>query len=170
MDDSQGMPTASAFLIKQIPIFLHRFAMEYYREMFCIEFFVNDRLSGNTISSSIVLSYNASRGDLHVSRFHPELYLEPNSKYMSAVCFYLIIQHSSDLFSLPDGCHISLETLPFICDGFYRKLKDFNFHIHRHGLGNVVELVSHISACSINTGMILEHRYRPCEMPFMQNS
>ncbi len=87
---------------------------------------------------------------------------------MSAVCFYLIIQHSSGLFAVPHACHISLETVPLICNGFYKKLKDFDFHVNRYGLGNVVELESTISKCSRDTSMIMEHHYSPGEIPFMK--
>ena len=168
MNSSRDIQIESDFMFKYIPIFWKRFGIKYYREDFCIEFFVNERTTGSTISSSIVLSYNPSKEDLHVSRFHPELYLEPNSKYMSAVCFYLIIQHSSGLFSVPNACHISLETLPFIYDVFYKKLKEFNFHINRYRLGNVVELVSNISKYSMDTKMIIENIYSPGEIPFMK--
>jgi|GEM_PF-671648 len=168
MNSLQAIQSESDFMFKYIPVFLQRFGMEYYKEDFCIEFFVNERLSGSTISSSIVLSYNPSRDDLHVSRFHPELYMEPDSKYMSAVCFYLIIQHSSDLFSVHNACHISLETVPLVCDGFYKKLRDFNFHVNKYGLGNVVELESNICKYATDTSMIIEHIYGPGEIPFMK--
>ena len=56
-------------MLKHFPIFLERFFIEY---------FVNDRKTDNTISSLIVLSFIPIEKDLHVSKFHPELYLEIN--------------------------------------------------------------------------------------------
>jgi hypothetical protein len=168
MNCPPNLDIESQFIPTYLPVFLQRFGMEYYREELCIEFFVNERLTGCPISSSIVLSYNASQNDLHVSRFHPELYLEPNSKYMSAVCFYLVIQHSAASFAVSHACHISLETVPLIFDGFYKKLKDFDFHIDRYGLGSVVELVSDINRHSMDTGIITKHTYNPGEIPFMK--
>jgi len=168
MKSPEDTQVESGFMFKYIPIFFQRFRLEYYREEYCIEFFVNEKTTGNTISASIVLSYNPSNDELHVSRFHPELYLEPDSKYMSAVCFYLIIQHSSGIFSVTSACHISLETVPYICDEFYKKLKDFNFYINRRGLGNVVELESDMRKYATDTSMIIEHIYGPSEIPFMK--
>ena len=168
MNTSPIIQSKSKFMLKHIPVFLERFFIEYYKEGSCIEYFVNDRKTGTTISSSIVLAFNLLKNDLHVSRFHPELYPEINSKYMSAVCFYLTIQHSTASFSLNNTCHISLETIPAIGDGFYKKLKDFNFHVSKYGLGDVVELVSDISRCSIDTSIIKEHIFSSGETPFLR--
>lgn len=158
----------SEFMGKFIPVFLERFVIDYYKEDSCIEYFVNNKSTNSTISSSIVLSLNAFKNDLHVSSFHPELHLEENSKYMSAVCFYLIIQHCSTLFSLNNACYISLETIPDIADSFYKKLKDFNFHLNRYELGNVVRIVSNIGRCPMDTSSIKEHIFSSGEIPFMR--
>jgi len=158
----------SIFMQKYIPILLQRYIIDYYREGACSEYFVCERCSGSTISSSIILSYNSFKGDLHVSRFHPGLYLEINSKYMSAVCFYLTIQHCIKSYSLNSACHISLETLASISDDFYKKLKDFNFHVNKFGLGNVVELESDIVAYPVDTSMIEDHVFRSDETPFVK--
>jgi hypothetical protein len=150
------------------PLFLRRFTLSYFKEGHCIEYFINRRSTRESISSSLVFAYNPITKDLHVSKFHPELYLQPNSKYMSAVCFYLLIHHCADSYSLDDACHISLETVPTISDGFYRKLKDFNFHVHKFGLGNVVELFSDIMRLPVDTGMINEHIFPEGEIPFLK--
>lgn len=168
MNISPIIQSQSKFMQEHIPVFLERFLIEYYKENPCIEYFVYDRKTGNTISSSVVLSYNSLSNDLHVSRFHPELYLEIDSKYMSAVCFYLIIHHSMASFSLDNTCHISLETKPTIGDDFYKKLKDFNFQIRKYGLGNVVELVSDTGKGSIDTSIIKEHIFISGEIPFLR--
>jgi len=105
---------------------------------------------------------------LYVSRFHPELYLLPNSKYLSATCFYLLIQHCALVFTLSDKFHISLETVPKVWGCFYRKLGDFNFIESKHGLGNVVELVSRVNRSTVDTSMIKVHIYQPGEIPFMK--
>ena len=152
---------------KYIPVFLQRYFIDYYREGPCSEYFVGKRVSGSIISSSIILSYNPLKYDLHVSRFHPGLYLEINSKYMSAVCFFLTIQHCIRSYSLNSACHISLETVPSISDEFYKKLKDFNFHVNRSGLGDVVELESDIVVYPVNTNIIEGHVFTSDEIPFM---
>lgn len=160
--------TESIFMQQYIPVFLQRYIIDYYREGPCSEYFVSERVTGSVISSSIILSYNPFRSDLHVSRFHPGLYLKINSKYMSAVCFYLTIQHCIRSYSLDNTCHISLETVPSICDDFYKKLKDFDFHVNKFGLGDVVELESDIFLYAVDTSMIKDHVFRSDEIPFVK--
>jgi hypothetical protein len=55
-----------------------------------------------------------------------------------------------------------------ISDSFYMKLKDFNFHIDKPSLGNVVELTSDITRLPIDTSMIKEHIFCEDEIPFMK--
>lgn len=155
-------------MLANLPLFLQRFSLSYYKEDCCIEYFVKQHSSSETISSSLVFSFNPARRDLHVSKFYPELYLQSNSKYMSAVCFYLLIHHCAATFSADDACTISLETVPVISDGFYSKLKDFNFHVIKSGPGNVVGLASDISRSPVNTSMIKKHIYAKGEIPFMR--
>ena len=155
-------------MLRYIPLFLKRYIIDFYKEGTCSEYFVNERFSGSTISSSIILSYNPFKNDLHVSRFYPELYFEVNSKYMSAVCFYLTIQHCIQSYALNSTCHISLETVPSISNNFYKKLKDFNFHVKRSGLGGVVELESDLVMYPVDTSMIKGHIYLSDETPFMK--
>jgi hypothetical protein len=158
----------SNFMLKNTPLFFERFSLSYYREDSCIEYFINGRSTSNTISSALILSYCSPQNDLHVSRFHPELYLLPNSKYLSATCFYLLIQHCALVFTLADNFHISLETVQKVSDSFYRKLGDFNFIESKHGLGNVVELISNVNRSTVDTSMIKLHIYQPGEIPFMK--
>lgn len=158
----------SNFMLTNIPLFFERFSLSYFKECSCIEYFIHTRHSSDTISSALILSYNLQKNDLHVSRFHPELYLLSNSKYLSAVCFYLLIHHCAAVFKLDNTCHISLETVQKISDGFYKKLGDFNFIASRNSLGDVVELISGIINSSVDTSMIKTHIYKPDEIPFMK--
>ena len=160
--------SGSGFMLRNIPLFFERFSLSYFKEGSCIEYFINRRCSTDIISSALILSYNPLKNDLHVSRFYPELYMLPNSKYMSATCFYLLIQHCAGVFTLDDKCHISLETVPTVSDRFYRKLGDFNFTVIKHGIGNVVELVSGIIMSPVDTSMISLHILQPGEIPFMK--
>ena len=168
MQRTRGKTPESLFMQTFIPVFLEKYTIDYYREGPCSEYFVGKKVSGSIISSSIILSYNPLKSDLHVSRFHPGLYLEINSKYMSAVCFYLTIQHCIASYALNNTCHISLETVPSISNGFYQKLKDFNFHVNRAGLGDVVELESDIVVYQVDTSMIDDHVFSSDEIPFVK--
>ena len=158
----------SWFMRTNVPLLLQRYSLFFCRECSCIEYFVSERASHETISSSIVFSYSPSKADLHVSRFYPELYLQPTCKYMSATCFYLLIHHFADFFSLDDSDHISLETVPVIRDGFYKKLRDFDFHTHKACLGNVVELFSDVIRRPVDTSMVMEYVFRSDEIPFLK--
>jgi hypothetical protein len=158
----------SDFMLTNIPLFFERFSLSYYKEGSCIEYFINKRHSSDIISSALIFAYNLQKKDLHVSRFHPELYLLSNSKYLSAVCFYLLIHHCAAVFTLDNTCHISLETVQKVSDSFYKKLGDFSFNVSKHRLGNVVELASGIIRSSVDTSMIKTHIYRSDEVPFMK--
>lgn len=156
-------------MLKNIPLFFERFGLSYFREGACIEFFINPSNSPDIISSALILSYDARKKDLHVSRFYPELYRLPDSKYMSATCFYLLVQHCINVFVLDDASHISLETIEETSDRFYRKLGDFNFTVIKHGLGSVVEMMSGIMKPHLDTSMITVHIYGSGEIPFLKD-
>ncbi len=168
MNRSRPTQPESQFMLTNISLFLKRFSLSYYKEGTCIEYFLNRRQSDETISTALIFSYSPFRKNLHVSRFYPELRLQSNSKYLSAACFFLLIHHCAKAYALDRSCGISLETVPRVCEAFYTRLKDFNFSIKRCGLGDVVELVSDITPCSVNTDMITEHRLQPGEIPFMK--
>ncbi|MFH2067204.1 MAG: hypothetical protein ABIK15_18535 [Pseudomonadota bacterium] len=158
----------SKFMLANGPLFNNRFVISYYRENACIEYFIKNRISSEIISSSLIFSYNPIKKDLHVSRFYPELYRQADPKYMSSVCFCFLINHCAETYCLDGACHISLETVPVVCDAFYRKLKDFNFYITKYGLGNVVELESDIRPLFMDTSLIRKHIYSEGEFPFMK--
>jgi len=155
-------------MLKNIPLFFERFGLSYYIEDSCIEYFISNLFSSETISSALIISYNSQNKDLHVSRFYPELYMLPDSKYLSAACFYLLIQHCAGVFALDDKCHISLETVKEVSDSFYRRLGDFDFRVSKNGIGNVVELASGIIITAVDTSMIKVRICKPGEIPFMK--
>ena len=158
----------SKFMSEKVPLLLARYALSYFQEGPCIEYFISRRFCTETISSDLVFSYSPAKKDLHVSRFYPELYHECNSKYLSAACFYIIVQHCASIYRLDEFCRISLETIPSIGDNFYGKLKDFNFHVHKRCLGNVVELTSKLVRAPVDTSMIGEHIFGKGEIPFLK--
>ncbi|AOY58354.1 hypothetical protein B2D07_07805 [Desulfococcus multivorans] len=162
------MRCESGFMLTQVPIFLKNFSLSFVKEGSCIEYFIEKRFSTETISSALIFSYSPIAKDLHVSRFYPELYRQTDSKYMSAACFYLLIHHCAGSYSMDDACHISLETVPTVSDGFYIRLKDFNFHVYKNRLGNVVELISDIFRLPVDTSMIKERIFRDGDIPFLK--
>jgi hypothetical protein len=165
---SRQKRSESPFMLTNVPRFLSQFTLSYLKEGSCIEYFINRRSRPEPVSSALILSFNPGAKDLHVSRFYPELYRESGTKYMSAACFYLLIHHCAECYSLDNSCHISLETVPRVSECFYRKLIDFNFHVIKHGLGNVVELVSDLIRLPVNTRMIREIAFGEGEVPFLK--
>ena len=168
MKFSQDLRSESAFMLTNVALLLQRFALSYFKEGLCIEYFIHNRFSSETISHSLVFSFNPQAKDLHVSRFYPELYLQSNPKYLSAACFYLLVHHFANAYSLDNACHISLETVPTVSDTFYKKLKDFNFRVNKLDLGNVVALVSDMIRIPVDTHMIEEHIFDEDEVPFLK--
>lgn len=159
---------ASPFMRANIPVFLARFSLSYYLEDCCVEYFIKESCSQETVSYALILSYNRIANALHISRFYPELFRQSNPKYMSAACFYLIIHHCANAYALGDTCHITLETAPEIHDIFYSRLKDFNFQIRKHGLGGIVELTSDLVRLPVDTSMIKAHVFEKGEIPFLK--
>ena len=156
-------------MVQNIPLFLKRFSLSYYKEGSCVEYFINDtRNMADMISSALILSYNSQIKDVHVSRFYPELHNLPDSRYLSAACFYLMIHHFVHVFALDNSCHISLETVQDVSDNFYSKLRDFNFLIRKHGVGSNVELISDLIKSNVDTSMIMQHLLEPGEIPFLK--
>ncbi|MFO7884402.1 MAG: hypothetical protein R6U68_06240 [Desulfobacteraceae bacterium] len=158
----------SKFMHDHLPLFLRRFSLTYYREDFCIEYFISRRTSHETVSSALIFAYNPQIRFLHVSRFYPELCQRTNSRYLSAVCFYLLIHHSAAVYCLDNTCHIRLETVEKTNMNFYSRLGDLNFRVSRHGVGDVVELTSDIILSSVDTSIIRNHVLQPGEIPFLK--
>jgi hypothetical protein len=153
-------------MARNVPRFLKRFDLTYNREDCCIEYFICQHMSGITFSYALAVSHDKIRNHLHVAKFCPQLTQRIDSKYLSSVCFYLMIYHAFNCF-LPNGaCHITLETQTRIYEGFYRKLKDFNFHTLKRELGGVVELISDLRPLVVQTDMIYQHVYAENEIPF----
>lgn len=165
---SSNIQTGSIFMLTNIPLFLKRFTLSYIKESACIEYFINDRATRETISFALIFSCNPINRNLHVSRFYPEIYSQPGSRYLSAVCFYLLIHHCAKIYALDDTCRITLETVPSVSNCFYRKLKDFNFREHNCGLGNVVQLTSNIMRLSVDTSMIQQQLYHGKDILFLK--
>ena len=168
MNPAMAIRCESPFMRTNVPLFLTRFIITYFKEDSCIEYFINNRDSNLVISSSLVFSYSAMAKNLHVSRFHPELYLQDKPKYLSAACFYLLIHHFADIFSLDDTCRISLETVPSVNASFYSRLADFDFKIRKKGLGNVVELISRLIRLPVDTSMIATRVFGDMDIPFLK--
>ncbi|MDY0132685.1 MAG: hypothetical protein RBR53_08455 [Desulforegulaceae bacterium] len=90
-------------------------------------YFIKDRKTGEVISRELVLCLDKFGKKIHVSRFYPELNKRPLCKYLSAACFYILIQHFAKEKKIDNSFHISLDCTPEVFSSFYTKLVDFHF-------------------------------------------
>jgi hypothetical protein len=163
---SDATAPGSAFMQQHIPLLLARFAISFCREDLCIEYFITRR-TGEPISYALVLSLDIPARSVHVSRFHPELYREQSSRYLSAALFYLMIHHFAQCFGLDDSFTISLETRQGVFSEFYGRLDDFSFRIHSAGVGETVDLRSELLPLQIDTSMITERLFPDGALRFL---
>ena len=125
-----------SFMDIQVPLFFDRFALSYTQDGTCIEYFLYSREKKCEISTALVISHDVVSSAIHVSKFYPEIYREPLPRYMSAACFFLMIHHAAAVFNIHCDCPICLETRQSVFESFYRRLKDFDFVIHRHRIND----------------------------------
>lgn len=126
----------SLFIKEHLSDFLSRFRLTCSTECQCCDYNIFDRTDNRKVSSSLVLSLNTFSKQIHVSRFYPELYREPESRYLSATCFYLLVHHFAQAFHLETGYRIYLESRTDVFHAFYEKLKDFDLHVKKQGMGS----------------------------------
>lgn len=158
--------TESPFIKENVSRLLSRYKLRYYQECDCIEYFITDKVTGEQISYSIVLSLDMHSKEIHVGRFCPELYKEIDSKYLSAACFYLLIHHFGDTYHLNDRYHISLETRPATYNRFFSRLKDFNLRNEGLKLCGTAVVVGEYPPLDVNTSMIERKSLTEDNIPF----
>jgi len=146
----------SDFIRTQVAHLLRRFAISYRRTGDTIEYFITSRRTGHRVSYAIVFLQDRDAHCLHISKFFPELIRRENSKYLSAACFFLLVQHFAQ-HATPDVDHqISLKAQSRIFDAFYSRLKDFEFEIWKDRGGETVEYRSGYTPLAVDTAMIRE--------------
>lgn len=139
------------FMFIQVPRLLDRYALSYCKDGTCMEYFLNARKTHTDISQNLIISHDRVAGGIYVSKFYPQLFLERQSKYLSAACFYLMIHHACGIFGLRDLCPVSLETDQAVYDKFYARLREFEFRIARHRVGDKVCVSGCFHRLSIRT-------------------
>ena len=155
------------FTETQINRLVSGYDLTFHREGTCTEYFLTARDSHELISYSLVMSYSPSSRNICIVKFHPELYTRPDSKYLSSACLSLMIEHFSKEYLLDSTTKITLNTQPDVFNNFYAKLKDFNFHILRHCLGETLELISDFHPLDIKTDMVHQHTFAEDEAAFL---
>ncbi|CAB5092840.1 hypothetical protein D3OALGA1CA_1025 [Olavius algarvensis associated proteobacterium Delta 3] len=144
----------SDFIRAQVTRLLRRFSISYRRTDDTTQYIITSRRTGRQVSYAIVFLHDRKAKRLHISKFFPELMRRENSKYLSAACFVLLVQHFSQ-HMVSEPCHqISLKTQARIFDAFYARLRDFHFEIWKNRGGDTVELRSGCAHLPMDTMMI----------------
>jgi hypothetical protein len=146
----------STFMTHQVPLLLQRFEISCCSEGFSSEYFIRDRRNAEEISYALIFCLNQFAHHIHVSKFHPELYKQANTHYLSAACFYLLVHHFAQHYGVTSAFTIFLQTRPAIFEHFYALLRDFDFHVQAHGLGDTVDVSSCFRPRRVKTEMIVE--------------
>jgi len=126
----------SSFMEIHVPAFFKRFCLSYKRDGECIEYFLYSKEKKQDISTSLIVSHDVYAKAINVSKFYPEIYKEALPRYMSAVCFFMMMHHAATLFDIHCDCRICLETRSNVFKSFYERLKDFDFVIHQHRISD----------------------------------
>jgi len=136
-----GMNQAG-FILEKVGQLLGRFQLSCAIEESRIEYFLAERDSGKEISFDLVLALNRFAKHIHICKFYPNLYLQQDSKYLSAACFYLLVHHFAQCYQLGAEYKIFLQTRAAVYEKFYLTLRDFEFKITREGQGENVDVLS----------------------------
>jgi hypothetical protein len=134
-DPAAGVPV---FMETQVKRLLERYFLTCAREDTCMEYFLWDTKNRNLVSLNLILSHDRFSRGVYISKFYPQLFLTPDSRFLSAACFYLMVHHSAGVFHLTDHCRVSLETDAAVFEEFYSRLADFHFRIARYRPGTHV--------------------------------
>ncbi len=144
----------SNFAKEKILLLLNRYALSYYREDNCVEYFITDKDTGEEISYAVVFSLDNYSKRIHVGKFWPDLYKQTESKYLSAACFYILAHHFAHIYHLPHEYRLCLETRPATNKNFFSRLKDFGLRVKGSQMCQTIEVCGTYPALDINTSMI----------------
>jgi hypothetical protein len=160
MDVQLPSTEGSAFMASHLHAFFDRFGINYAIDGPQLEYFVYERKTGQDISCSLTVSLDEAARQINVMTFYPGLCLLHGTRYFSAVCFFIVMQHFANFHHIRSDYQILLSTGPDAFDTFYSLLKDFDFHILINGEKGLVAIQSSFLSQTMDTSMINE---RPLE-------
>ncbi|MCW7753912.1 hypothetical protein OOT00_07935 [Desulfobotulus sp. H1] len=152
------MASLPPFMALHIPQLLNRFLLAYHSEDQCMHYELRRRRNDNPVSKELILSLNAFSHEIHVSKFYPELYREKHSHYLSAACFFLILQHFGHFYDLDESWGVYLDSELSVFMDFYGKLQDFDFHTLQNRRTGTVAVRGHYTPCDLDMEGIIEDR------------
>ncbi len=148
--------TVSAFITSHLPDLLAEYGINFCIDGPQLEYFVYHKITGLDISCSLTVNFDDVTSKINVMTFYPGLFLHPGTRYLSAVCFFMIMQHFANFHEIKRVCRICLKTEKAVFDSFYASLKDFDFHFQLSGEESRVDLESFFLSINIDTSMVIE--------------
>jgi len=140
-----------------IDLLINRFVFSFHSEETFNSYFIREKNTCELISKELVLTLNIFAKEVHVSRFYPELEKLPQSRYLSAAAFFLIVTHFVQEKHLGSEYGISLNSKTDVFNNFYNKLYDFDFMDTGKALGPIVSAWSHFKGVEFDTlGLLSE--------------
>ncbi len=156
MRDTHSKARISAFIDSHLSDFLDHFGIGFCVDGPQVEYFVYQKVSGKDISCSLTVNLDRDAEKINVMTFYPGLCLHPRTRYFSAVCFFMVLNHFANFHHIKCGCRILLKTRKDVFDDFYSLLKDFDFHVSLIGKDALLEIESCFLPLGIDTSMIIE--------------
>lgn len=148
----------SNFMATQVARLCNAFGFSYSREKDCVEYQIFSRRTGDIVSRSLVFSINRFSKMIHVSRFYPELNKQPDTHYLSAATFYLLIHHMGQLYGLNREYGIFLQCQTAVFHQFYEKLKDFDLLMLRATIASSADIAGTYRPSTVDTALIMAPR------------
>lgn len=146
----------SAFMVLHLPDFFDRFGVSFCIDGPQLEYFIYQKKTGLDISCSLTVSYDEMTKQITVMTFYPGLYLHPETRFFSAVCFFMVTHHFAMFHHIECDCQIILNTKRDVFDSFYALLKDFDFHLLTKGKKDQVNIQSLFPFQIIDVSMFSE--------------
>ncbi|MDF1577174.1 MAG: hypothetical protein RQ753_00015 [Desulfurivibrionaceae bacterium] len=143
----------SPFMTSHLADFFDHFGISFSIDGPQLEYFVFKKETGADISCSLTIALNDPADRIEVMTFYPGLNLHPHTRYLSAVCFFMVMQHFAGFHHLETGCRIHLNTCRDIFDSFYGLLDDFDFKIIPGEADNLIDIESCFLPLDIDTTM-----------------
>lgn len=156
MDVQPPTSRVSAFMVSHLPEFFDRFGICFTIDGSQLEYFVYEKKTGLDISCSLTASFDDAAGVIKIMTFYPGLCLQQDARYLSAVCFFMVMQHFANFHHLGPDCRILINTRKGIFGSFYEQLKDFDFHVLACGEEDRVDIQSRFLPLGMDTSVISE--------------
>ena len=146
----------SAFMVTHLPEFFDRFGISFTIDVTQLEYYIYEKKSGQDVSCSMTVDFDETAGQITVMTFYPGLCLLSEVRYLSAVCFFLVMQHAANFYRIRTECSIRINTRRGIFDAFYAQLKDFDFQVLKGGEEDRIDILSRFLPLAMDTSMIAQ--------------